>query len=82
MIFKMLKNKNLNESIDREITGVKENPRRNFVAVIELILDIRQRQLPTIPLTCGNQSANIRVVYRRIKRFSIYPSIQINSQKV
>jgi hypothetical protein len=70
-----MKKKYLAIRMDRETTVIKENPRNNYEAVIESILDFRQRQLPTIPLTCGNQSANIRVVYRRIKSFSIFPSI-------
>ncbi|MCK4541989.1 MAG: hypothetical protein KAU17_07135 [Spirochaetales bacterium] len=69
----------LDGRMDRETTVIKENPRSAYEAVIKLILDFRQRQLPTIPLTCGNQSANIRVVYRRINRFSIFSSTQINS---
>jgi hypothetical protein len=62
--------------MDREVTAIKENPRQNYEAV-QLILAYRQRQLPTIPLTCGTQSANIRMVYRRVNRFSIFSSIRI-----
>jgi hypothetical protein len=62
--------------MDREVTAIKENPRLNYEAV-QLILDFRQRQLPTIPLTCGSQSTNIRVVYHRVNRFSIFSSIRI-----
>ena len=66
--------------MDREATVIKENPRRNFEAMLKLILVARQRQLPTIPLTCGNQSAYIRVVYRRITCFSIFSSILMNKE--
>jgi hypothetical protein len=62
--------------MDREVTAIKENPWQIYEAEA-LILDVRQRQLPTIPLTCGNQSANIRMVYRRVTYFSIFSSIRI-----
>ena len=52
--------------MDREVEVITENPWKNYKAILLLILDLRQRKLPTIPLTCGNQPANIRVVYRRI----------------
>ncbi len=64
--------------MDRESTVITENPRLTYEAIIKLILELRQRQLPTIPLTCGNQSTNIRMVYRRIKCFSIFSSIWKN----
>ncbi len=47
-----------------------------------LILECRQRKIPTIPLTCGNQSAYIRVVYRREYCFSIFSSIQVNVEVI
>lgn len=47
-------------------TTMTENPRFNFKAVIKSILVTRQRQLPTNPLSCGNQSAYISLVNRRL----------------
>lgn len=58
--------------MDREAEVIKENPRKKLKAINILILVRRQRKLPTIPLTCGNQPANIRVVYRRVTCFSIF----------
>ena len=65
------------ERIDREAEAIKENPRFHYEAEKILILEIRQRQLPTIPLICGTQSANIRMVYRRVNRFSIFSSTRV-----
>ena len=63
----------LDRKVDREITAIKENPRRYPLRQSnELILEKRLRQLPTNPSTCGIQSANNRVVYRRANHFSIF----------
>ncbi len=50
---------------DRETT-IKENPCENFKAVKVPILVLRERQLPTDQLSCGSQSANIRLINRRL----------------
>lgn len=72
----MLRKYDLEGRMDRETTVIKENPRNDYEAATMLILDLRQRQLPTNPLTCGKQPANIRMVYRRINCFSISSSLQ------
>ena len=64
--------------MDREAEAIKENPRKKLKAIFLLILVCRQRKLPTVPLACGNQSANIRVVYRRVTCFSIFLAAQIS----
>ncbi len=58
--------------MNREAEAITENPCKKLKAIYLFILVRRQRKLPTIPLTCGNQSANIRVVYRRVINFSIF----------
>lgn len=64
--------------MDREAEAITENPRKKLKAINLLILVRRQRKLPTIPLTCGKQSANIRVVYRRVISFSIFLTTRIS----
>lgn len=44
-----------------------------YKAAATLILDPRTRQLPTNPLSCGSQSANIRLINRRALALSVHP---------
>jgi hypothetical protein len=41
------------------------NPRKFYVGIEAMIPDIRQRQSRDVPMQCGSQSANIRVIHRR-----------------
>ena len=69
--------------MDREsVTVVKENPRPFYKAAIVLILDARPRQLPTIRLSCGNQSANISLINRRDTALSVFPSARKKIEEV
>jgi transposase len=51
------------------------NPRKFYGGIQGMIPDARQRQPRDVPMQCGNQSANIRVIHRRHKlRASHSPS--------
>ena len=54
--------------------SVKENPRPYCKAAPALILELRPRQLPTIRLSCGSQSANISLINRRDTALSAFLS--------
>ena len=61
---------------------VQENPRPFYKAAIVLILELRPRQLPTIRLSCGNQSANISLINRRDTALSVFPSARKKIEEV
>jgi len=43
------------------------NPRKFYVGIQAMISDSRQRQPRDVPMQCGNQPANIRMIHRRHK---------------
>ena len=62
--------------------SVKENPRPYCKAAAALILEARQRQLPTIRLSCGSQSANISLINRRDTALAVFPSARKKIEEV
>jgi hypothetical protein len=43
------------------------NPRPNYVGIRVMIPDFRARQPRDGPMNCGNQSAHISMIHRRLK---------------